>query len=196
MTDFKTKYKTLFTKYDIVTKLRHDNLMSQLEAESGLKPIREDGYYKDILTLRKIFKTPFLGKDDTFVSQYLRNSEKLFNYVYANRMGNGNVASGDGYKYRAGGFIGITGKDNYKLVSHDTGIDFVGNPDLMNTEVNALIVSLWLWKKNNLNKYADRGDIDAISDIINIGKQTESFGDANHFDTRLKLYRKYEKLDY
>lgn len=196
MIDLKTKYKTLLAKNGIVTKLRHDHFKAQVEIECGFIPKREDGYYKDISTLRTIFKSPFKGKDDAFVASYLRNSEKLFNYVYANRMGNGNVASGDGYRYRAGGFLGITGKDSFKECSEETGLDLIGNPDLLKEEVNALIVGLWYWNKKGLNKYADSNNIDAISDIINIGSYTKTYGDSNHFKKRLEAYKRYEKLDY
>lgn len=196
MSDFKTKYKTFLEKYGINTKLRYDHFMAQVEVECGFLPKREDGYYKQAATLRKMFKTPFKGKTEAFVESYLRDSKKLFNYVYANRMGNGSVESGDGFKYRAGGMLGITGKDAFFEVSKATGLDIVNNPDLLNVEVNALIVGLWYWNKKGLNKFADLDNIDAISDIINIGSQTKTFGDANHFDKRQKAYEKYKKLAY
>lgn len=194
--DIKNKYKTLLSKYDIVTKLRYCMIMAQMKAESKLKLVREDLFYKTIEGLRGAFYTPFKGKSDAFVSQYLRSPEKLANYVYANKYGNGNESSGDGWKYRAGGFIGITFKGNYAKLSKDTGIDFVGNPDLLLTEVNALIASLWYWKEHNLNAYADKGDLDAVSDIINIGKRTIKYGDANGFKHRKEYYDEYLSMAY
>lgn len=194
--DFKNKYKTLLNKAKINTKLRYSMFMGQLKAESGLKLKRENMLYTTIQALRNAFYSPFKGKTDAFVSQYLRNPQKLANYVYANKYGNGNEASGDGWKYRAGGYIGITFKGNYAKLSKDTGIDFVGNPDLLLEETNALIASLWYWREHNLNAHADRGDLDAVSDIINIGKRTVKYGDANGFDHRKKYYEEYLAMAY
>ncbi len=196
MIDFKTKYKTLLNAYGINTKLRYDHFMTQIEHESGLQPKRESLYYKTIDGARRVFHTPFLNKSDEFVKKYLFNSEKMANYVYANRMGNGDEVSGDGFKFRAGGFIGVTGRSNFLVLSKDTRIDFMANPDNINTEANSLIASLWYWQKTNLNKHADNDDLEAISDIINIGKMTSKQGDSNGFKHRKELYAKYKKLDY
>lgn len=192
--NFKQKYKSLFQAFYINTKLRHDHFMAQIEHESKLKLKREDLHYKTVEQARKIFKTPFKGKSDAFVQQYLFNSEKMANYVYANRNGNGDETSGDGYKYRAGGYIGITGKNNYLMLSKDVRIDFMSNPDLILEEANALIASLWYWNKNKLSQYADKNDLDAISDIVNIGRLTETKGDSNGFDDRKLIYEKYERM--
>jgi Predicted chitinase len=150
------KYKTLFDKYEINTPIRIAHLMAQIEHESGLKPISENLNYSSVERLRLIFKTPFKGKDDVFVSQYVGNSTRLGSYVYANRNGNGNELSLEGWKYRGRGFIQITGKENYLNVSNSTGLDCVNNPDLLLEEPNALISALWFWKKNDLNSYADK----------------------------------------
>lgn len=196
MIDFKTKYKKLLNAYGINTKLRYSHFMAQIEHESGLELKRESLYYKTVEGARRVFKTPFENKSDEFVKQYLFNSEKMANYVYANRMGNGNEASGDGFKFRAGGYIGITGRSNFLVMSKDTRIDFLQNPDDINTEANSLISALWYWQKANLNRHADNDDLEAISDIINIGKQTIKQRDSNGFKHRKELYAKYKKLDY
>lgn len=188
------KYKTLFKKNGLTTPLRIAHFMAQIHHESGLETKREGLYYKDADWARKIFKTPFKNKTDSFVSGYLRNSEKMANYVYANRGGNGDELSGDGYKYRGGGFMGLTFKNNYRKLSKATGIDYVKNPELLEREADAMISALWYWNVNNLNKYADLDNLDAISDIINIGKLTKTVGDANGFDKREELLRYYKTL--
>jgi predicted chitinase len=73
--------------------------------------------------------------------------------------------SGDGF--RGGGIFQNTFRNSYLKLSKDTRIDFIGNPDLITVEANAVIAALEYWKNNNLNKYADLDDLDAISDIIN-----------------------------
>lgn len=188
------KYKTLFNKYEINTPLRKAHFMAQIHAESGLIPRRESLYYTKLERLKAIFKSGFRNKPDSFVEQYLKSSEKLANYVYANRMGNGEEASGDGFKYRGGGFIQLTGKNNYKMLSKDTGIDYLSKPELLETEADSLIASLWFWKKNGLNKYADGDCLDEISDIINIGRVTKEIGDANGYEHRKKWLDHYKKI--
>lgn len=188
------KYKTLLNKYEVNTPLRKAMFLAQIEHESNFKTKAESLYYTTIEGLRKTFYSPFKGKSDKFVSQYLRNSKKCANYVYANRMGNGPIDSGDGYRYRGRGFIQITGYNNYKALSEATGIDYVSNPDLLLNEADSMISALWFWSVNNLNKYADIGDLDAVSDIINIGRRTNLKGDANGYKHRKELYIKYCKL--
>lgn len=100
-------------------------------------------------------------------------------------MGNGSEVSGDGYKYRGRGFIQLTGKDNYKSLSKDTGIDYLNNPDLLLTEYDALNSALWFWNNKGLNMWADKDDIIAITKKIN--------GGVNGLDHRKQLLSKYKK---
>jgi putative chitinase len=188
------KYKSQFKKYEVDTNLRIIHWMTQVASESNFKAVRESLYYRTIEGLKENFKSPFRGKSNDFVKQYLRNSEKCANYVYANRMGNGNEFSGDGYNFRGGGFLQNTGEDQYKSLSISTGIDFIKNPDLILEEPNAVIAALYFWKKNNLNHFADKDDLDGVSDKINIGRKTQKYGDANGFKDRLENYNHYKKI--
>jgi putative chitinase len=190
------KYRSLLNSYGVNTPLRISHFMSQIEHESDLKLVREGLYYTSVVRLKSIFKTPFKGKTDSFVSQYLKNSEKLGNYVYANRMGNGDESSGDGFKYRGGGFLQNTGKTQYAKLQEETKIPLLENPDLILNEANAMICALHFWKKNNLNKFADADDLDAISDRINIGRDTDKVGDANGYQHRKELLQKHKSMNY
>lgn len=188
------KYKTLFTKYEVTTPIRIAYFMGTVEAENGLgKPIRESCYYKTIDSLRRTFKSPFKGKTDAFVSQYLKNTEKCANYVYANRGGNGNEASGDGFRFRGGGAFQTTFRNGYTKLAKDTGIPFDKNPDLILEEANSLISALEYWKNNKLNQYADADNLDAIADIVNIGSRTVKVGDANGYAHRKECVDKWKK---
>jgi putative chitinase len=177
------KYKTILEQRGLNTKLRLAHFFAQRQVEKG-NGGRESGYYKTIDSLRKTFKTPFKAKSDAFVSQYLRNSEKCLNYVYANRNGNGNEASGDGYFFRGGGDFQTTGREQFTHLERTTGILFVSNPDLINEEANALISAIIYWNDHNLSRYADADNLDVISDIINIGSITRTYGDSNGFKER------------
>lgn len=184
------KYKTLLNKNEINTPIRLSHFFAQLDHESNLIPKRESLYYTTIENARAVFKTPFKGKTDAFVHLYLKNSVKMANYVYANRMGNGNEASGDGYKNRGGGYMQHTGANEMKILKARTGLDFVSNPDLLKEESNAMIAAIDFWNRRNLSSFADQDNLDGISDLINIGKLTVTYGDANGFKKRK------EKLNY
>ena len=150
------KYKTLFSKYEVNTPLRKAHFMAQIEHESGLKPISENLNYSE-QGLLKTFK------------EFARKPEKIANRVYANRMGNGDEYSGDGWKYRGAGFTQITGRNNYESLSKYTGTDYVTNPELLLNEADAMISALWFWKVNNINTLADKDDLIGVTKRINGG---------------------------
>lgn len=188
--ELSNKYKTLLNKYGVNTPLRLSHFFTQLKSESSLKLVSENLNYsaQGLLT---IFKKYFTADQ---ANQYARKPEKIANRVYANRMGNSNEQSGDGWKFRGRAYLQITGKDNYKALSKETGTDYVTNPDLLLTEADSLIASLWYWKRANLNKYADSDDLDSISDLINIGRITEKEGDANGFTERETNLNEMKKI--
>ena len=163
MMNLQTKYKTILDLYEVNTKLRLAHFFSQISHESGLKPISENLNYSAqglIQTFSKYFTT-------TEALIFARRPEKIANRVYANRMGNGDEKSGDGWKYRGRGFIQITGKINYFQLANDTDLDCLKNPDLLLQEANAMISALWFWNKAGLNKLADKNDIKGITRKIN-----------------------------
>ena len=106
-------------------------------------------------------KTPnLLAKD------IARNSELIGNYVYANRMGNGNPDAGDGFKYRGRGIIQLTGKNNYQSAQDALGIECVDNPDMLTGIDCAARVAVWFWVKNKCGKAPS---FEAQTRIINGG---------------------------
>lgn len=185
------KYKTLFNGYHVNTPLRIAHFMAQAEHESNLKLVSENlNYSAEGLskTFKKYFPTPKLA------NEYAHNPVKIANKVYCNRMGNGDQASGDGWKYRGRGYFQNTGKGSYLVLSKDTKIDCYNNPDILLEEANAIIAALWYWNKNKLNQLADKDDLDGISDLINIGHHTPREGDANGYESRKLLLTKYKKI--
>jgi putative chitinase len=159
------KYKSLFAKYGVNTKLRLANFLGQVQHESNFKPISENLNYQ-VSGLLKTFPKYFgVGN----VHEYAKQPQKIANRVYANRMGNGNENSGEGWKFRGRGFIQITGKENYFRLSNDTDIDFIHNPDLLLEEANSVISALWFWNLKGLNVLADKDDVKGITKRINGG---------------------------
>jgi putative chitinase len=159
------KYKTLLNNSGINTPLRTAHFMAQIEHESHLKPIEESTNYSADRLL-KIFPKYF---DQATAKLYERRPIQIANKVYANRMGNGNETSGDGYKYLGRGFIQLTGKSNYQAFKNASGIDVVSNPELLLEEANAMICAIWFWNKNGISELADQDDIVNITKRINGG---------------------------
>lgn len=159
----------VFPKYEITTAKRIASFISQCGHESaGWSVFIENLNYSE-RSLNSLFGKYFYkaGRD---ASKYARQPEKIANIVYANRMGNGNEASGDGWRYRGRGPIQLTGKNNYIYFSHNMEVDAINNPDLLvNDPEISLMSAIWYWNNNNLNVYADKGDIRSMTKKINGG---------------------------
>ena len=150
----------------------------------GFKVFSENLNYSD-KGLNGIFKKYFPTIAST--AGYARKPEKIANKVYANRMGNGPEASGDGYKFRGRGPIQLTGKDNYTAFAASVGRpDVLTNPDIVCGEL-AFESALWFFKKNNLFAIADKGVTDAV--ITQITKRVN--GGTHGLDDRLKKTKQY-----
>lgn len=165
------KYQSLFNKFNVNTQLRLAHFLGQLQHESGLKPIEENLRYS-AKRLTEVFGKYFPTLE--IANQYAMRPQKIANRVYSGRMGNGNEASGDGYRFRGRGFLQITGRNNYTALTkwakaNGIDADYVNNPDLLLRESDALIAALWFWTANDLNKYADKDDILTITKRINGG---------------------------
>jgi putative chitinase len=104
-----------------------------------------------------------------FANQYARQPEKIANYVYAYRMGNGDETSGDGWKYIGRGIIQLTGKNNYQLFADSIGQPIEEVCDYLLTTDGATQAACWFWKTNSLNHYLETQGIDKVSRIINGG---------------------------
>lgn len=103
-------------------------------------------------------------------AKYLRNPQGLANFVYANLYGNGDVASGDGYRYSGRGYIQVTFKSNYQAVSNLVGVDFVSHPELMEQPEGAAssaIGYLLMRKVLPLCSDVDRTTVDRVTKLVN-----------------------------
>lgn len=104
-------------------------------------------------------------------AQCARKPEKIANRVYADRMGNGSIESGDGWKYRGRGLIGLTGKTNYRMFGRDIAQEkeLLDNPDMLLEPKYATLSAAWFWAMNGLNQLADTKDIVGMSKKVNGG---------------------------
>ena len=158
---------TVLPNFGIDTPLRKAHFLSQLSHESGGLKYSEENLNYSAQALRSVFGKYFKSKE--IAEEYARKPEKIANRVYANRMGNGNEESGDGWKYRGRGLIQLTGKENYQNFANDHGVDCVNNPDLILDPEIALTSACWFWKKRKINAHADKDDIHMVTKRINGG---------------------------
>lgn len=147
------------SNYKVNTLLRLSHFLAQCGHESAnFRAVKENlNYSADGLnkTFKKYFPTLESAKD------YARQPERIASKVYANRMGNGNEASKDGFKYLGRGFIQLTGKANYLEFDKSVPEDIIANPELVATKY-PLASAAWFWNKNGLNEIADKGATDAV----------------------------------
>jgi putative chitinase len=149
-------------KFGITTPLRLAHLLSQASHESGhFKAVTENlNYSAD--GLKKIFPKYFPGNLN---ESYARNPQKIANKVYSSRMGNGDEASGDGFRYRGRGFLQTTGKSNYADFNKIVEDDVLANPDLVATKY-ALASAAFFFQKNRLWAICDQGSTDQIVTLV------------------------------
>ena len=154
--------------FEINTPLRICHFLAQVIHESGHLKANSENLNYSAQALSRVFPKYF--PSNSLAEEYERKPEKIANRVYADRLGNGNEESGDGWKYRGRGLIQSTGKTNYKECGKALGIDLVSNPDLIVNDPTVNIKSAcWFWSKHNLNSLADKDDITAITKKINGG---------------------------
>jgi putative chitinase len=154
-------------KYQIDTPERQAMFLAQLAHESGsFRHVTENLNYS-AEGLRRVFKKYF--PTDDLALMYARQPEKIANRVYANRMGNDEEFSGDGWKYRGRGLVQLTGKNNYADFSLQAKNNALHEPDLVAEPELAAMSAGWFWDTNDLNKWSDTGDVRAVTRKINGG---------------------------
>ena len=141
--------------------------LAQTAHESGgFNAIKENLNYS-AKGLMGTFKKYFAN--EAIAIQYQRKPEMIANRVYANRMGNGDEASGDGYRYCGRGLIQLTGHDNYSKFANDLGMSLEDTVSYLETPNGAVSSAGWFWDNNKLNQYCDSGDFVTLTKRINGG---------------------------
>ena len=160
----------LLPDYDINTPQRIAAFMAQCGHESAnFTALKENLNYR-AETLRKVFPKYF--PTDAMAAEYAskpNKQEAIANLVYANRMGNGAPETGDGYKYCGRGLIQLTGKSNYQAFADSLEISPEEASEYLATFEGAAQSACWFWESNNLNRFADKGDIKGLTKAINGG---------------------------
>ncbi len=157
-------------RFDILTRLRLAHFVAQLGHESqGFKRVEENLNYT-APRLREVFGERFAT--NAMAEPYARNPEALANLVYGGRMGNGPLASGDGWSYRGRGLIQLTGRANYRAAGAALGIPLEADPDQARSPWNACLIAGWFWSMRKCNAEADLGEagLAAVTKKINGGR--------------------------
>lgn len=164
----------------INTPLRVCHFLAQASHESaGFSAMSENlNYSAD--ALRKSWPKRF--PDVATAQKYQRNPAAIANRAYADRLGNGPEASGDGWKYRGRGIFQLTGKANYESFGEKVGLDLVGQPELAAAPDAAARVAVAFWNDRDLSEQADHDNIRNITHAIN--------GGFNGLDDRMARLRK------
>ncbi len=121
------------------------------------------------------------------IPAFANQPQMIANRVYANRNGNGDEASGDGWAFRGRGVIGITGRTNYTLCEMGVNLDLTNHPELLEQDANAAMAGAWYWDNRNLNSLADTGNFLGVSRAVNLGS-ANSTGTPGSYSERLALY--------
>lgn len=172
--------------YEINTPLRVAAFLAQCAHESGEFNITKENLNYKPDALVKIFGKYF---DLPTAQKYCalpNKQEAIANRIYANRMGNGNEQSGDGYRYCGRGLIQLTGKENYSRYAQSLKINLDEVIKNLSTVEGCVQSACWFWKTNNLNQWADKGDILTLTKRIN--------GGTIGLDDRIKHYNHALKI--
>jgi putative chitinase len=174
------------SQFDINTRLRLAHFLAQCGHESGgFKFTIENLNYSEE-GLKKTFKKYFPAD---VAKSHARQPEKIASRVYAGRMGNGDEASKDGWKYRGRGYIQLTGKSNYAAFDASVEDDILAEPELVEKKY-PLLSAAWFWNSRSLNDLADQGSSDATVEAIT----RKVNGGTNGLADRIKHFKQYYAL--
>lgn len=156
-----------FVRFDIMNPLRKAAFIGQAGHESGNFTKLSEGLSYSAERLMVIWPKRFPNME--IAQKYARNPKALANNVYANRMGNRDEASGDGFRFSGAGLFQLTGHANFYHAGKALGEDFVMKPELVKTPRFAALTAGWFWDTHKLNKYADSQDYKTMTKKINGG---------------------------
>lgn len=156
-----------FARFNISTPRQQAAFIGQCGHECGNFTKFEEGLSYTADRLVKVWPKRFPTIESAM--PYHRNPKALANKVYANRMGNRDESSGDGWRFRGSGALQLTGHANFYHAGQALGVDFVMNPDLVRTPKYAILTAGWFWSTHNCNALAEAGDWVALTKKINGG---------------------------
>ncbi|MEJ2593826.1 MAG: glycoside hydrolase family 19 protein [bacterium] len=170
-------------RYQINTPLRVAHFIAQIAHESGSFRYSSENLNYSANALRSVFGKYFKTNEEA--DRYARKPEKIANRVYGGRMGNGDEATGEGWKFRGRGLIQLTGKENYQKCARAIGKNIDEEPDKLASDPEAAVLAAgWFWDSRKLNDHADKDDVLTITRRINGG--THGLDDRKAYLARAK----------
>ena len=159
--------QTALTHFGMATPKRMAAAIGQFLVEAGptLSNTEEDLNYTSAARLLAVYPSHFA--DEAAASVYINNPQALANYVYANMLGNGPAASGDGWLFRGRGLIQITGRTAYERFAADMGMSEQEATSYCETPAGAAMSGCWYLSTVNFNQLADAWEISAITRAVN-----------------------------
>lgn len=158
---------SVLTHFEINTPLRLAHFLGQVTVESTNGTRLDENLNYTAARLVEVWPKRF--PTIAAAREYANNPEKLANKVYGGRMGNG-VGNGDGWRYRGGGLIQLTGKDNYEAIGKIAMLDLTGKPELARAPDHALLIAGAFWHRAKCNGLADGDVVQAVTKRINGGQ--------------------------
>lgn len=153
-------------RFEINTPVRLAGFVAQCRVESAnFTTLEESLYYTSPERIRKIF--PSRVPDLEVAARLARNPKAMANRVYAGRLGNGDEASGDGWRFRGRGLKQLTGRCNYTEAAIALGQPYVERPDLVAEPGGACLTAAWFWHRHGCNTFADSSQWDAVTRVVN-----------------------------
>ena len=173
--DWVQPLQEMLPKYDIDTPNRIAMFMAQCGHESNNFRVLKENLNYSADALNALF-SKYFERSNRDAQEYHRNPEKIANVIYANRMGNGDPSTGDGWKHRGKGAIQLTGKNNQSAFADSIGKTVERAIEHLNTNIGAVEGACWFWKENNLNNYSD----DVLGSTKRINGGTIGLADRKH----------------
>jgi putative chitinase len=167
----------ILPKYEINTPNRIAGFFAQCGHESMNFTVLSENLNYRAETLEKLF-SKYFSKSGRNAADYAKQPEKIANVIYASRMGNGDTASGDGYRFRGRGVVQLTGRDNYTAFGKSVGMTAEQVIDYVTTKKGALESACWYWNSRNINAACDATDLTKMSKLVNGG--TIGLDDRKH----------------
>lgn len=163
---FAEPLKAACALFDISTRRRIAAFIAQCSHESvGFAKLEEDLYYTRADHIARVFESRI--PSESIARSLARKPQALANVVYSGKNGNGDPASGDGWKYRGRGLLQLTGRANYAAAAEDLGRPYLERPELVAQPSDAALTAAWFWGSKGLNALADKGDLASITRKIN-----------------------------
>lgn len=173
-------------RFDISTPARMAAFIAQIAHESArfTRLVENLNYSAEGLarTWPGRYRDEHRGGPNDLAMRLHRRPEMIANNAYANRMGNGDEASGDGWRFRGRGLIQLTGRENYEKCGAALGLPLTIRPQLLEEKDAAALAAAWFWKVNGCNELADVAAFTSITRKIN--------GGTHGIDDRVKLWNR------